>query len=103
MNQEDFRWSSRRSGPYEPSVAYPGRVDHEQVAWRDQLDKLLEVRILQLGSFDCALIAVDYQEAAVASLGERLLGNKLGGELIVEVSGAETLRRQRSWLGPGEE
>jgi hypothetical protein len=46
---------------------------------------------------------VDDQEAAVASLGERLLGNKLGGELIVEVSGAETLRRQRSWLGPGEE
>jgi hypothetical protein len=123
VNQEHFDRRTRLTPAQQPSVPYPRGIQDQQVAGSDERRQLGKARVddgrcpnrnslsqeadppwQYTGSWHAppvsgalsAVIPQENQELASGPVGQRLLGNELWREVVIEIRGAEGLRRQRS-------
>ncbi len=104
-NQQDLRGRARRARADEPRVPDPTGIEHEQIARRDQAEKIAEDQVLEArGAADEPAGASHGQEPAGAPLFDRRLGDQLGREFVVEVGKGESLiwrQNNAAWLEGG--
>ena len=65
-------------------MPYPGGVENEEVSRRDQGGDIAAPSV-----FQASASAMDDQQSALVAPGQRVLGDQLGRELIVEVGSPE--------------
>jgi len=66
--------------PTQPGRYHPRRVDHQQVARRNQCGQIAKVQVLRL-----ARRAVEDKQPARRSIRQWMLGDLRAGEIVVEV------------------
>ena len=123
VDQQNFGWGSGAALTQEPGVPNPRGIQNQKIAGSNQRREFREGRVDQgrcsdrgslpekadpawqhagsgkmapVGRALPAVISEEHQQFAAGAVLQRLLGDELGREFVVEVCSAEGLRRQRS-------